>query len=99
MGVKASYGMGLKLGCAAIFGSKGIWSEYLFASKRKKTGFICLFRIKANQRILHAKRIKTEANIPSYGNILLISHQSEYLKQNEANIFNKNRILIEALDL
>ncbi len=65
----------------------------------QKTGFICLFRIQANQRILHAKRIKTEANNPSYANILLISHQSEYLKQNEANIFNKNRILIEALDL
>ena len=30
----------------------------------KKTGFIRLFRIEANQRILHAKRIKTEANIP-----------------------------------
>ncbi len=29
-----------------------------------KTGFISLFRIEANRRILHAKRIKTEANIP-----------------------------------
>jgi hypothetical protein len=29
-----------------------------------KTGFIRLFRIEANQRIFHAKRIKTEANIP-----------------------------------
>ncbi len=28
------------------------------------TGFIRLFRIGANPRILHAKRIKTEANIP-----------------------------------
>jgi hypothetical protein len=29
-----------------------------------KTGFIHLFRIEANRRILHAKRIKTEVNIP-----------------------------------
>ncbi len=29
-----------------------------------KTGFIRLFRIEANRRILHVKRIKTEANIP-----------------------------------
>ncbi len=36
-------------------------SEY----EANKTGFICLFRIEANRRILHAKRIKTEANIPS----------------------------------
>ncbi len=28
-----------------------------------KTGFISLFRIEANRRILHAKRIKMEANI------------------------------------
>jgi hypothetical protein len=33
-------------------------SEFLFASKR-------IFRIEANQRILHAKRTKTEPNIPS----------------------------------
>jgi hypothetical protein len=29
-----------------------------------KTGFIRLFRIEANRRILHAKRIKTEVIIP-----------------------------------
>jgi hypothetical protein len=29
-----------------------------------KTGFIRLFRIGADRRILHAKRKKTEANIP-----------------------------------
>ena len=29
------------------------------------TGFIRLFRIEANRRMLHAKRIKTEPNIPS----------------------------------
>jgi hypothetical protein len=28
-----------------------------------KTGFIRLFRIEANQRILNAKQIETEANI------------------------------------
>jgi hypothetical protein len=28
-----------------------------------KSGLLRLFRIEANQRILHAKRIKTEANI------------------------------------
>ncbi len=29
-----------------------------------KTCFIRLFRIEANQRILHAKRLKKEGNIP-----------------------------------
>ncbi len=33
-----------------------------------KTGFIRLFRIEANQRILHAKRT-AEANIPFFANI------------------------------
>jgi hypothetical protein len=39
-------------------------SEYIFALKRIKQVFIRLFRIEANRRILHAKRIKTEVNIP-----------------------------------
>jgi|688.fasta_scaffold1041876_1 hypothetical protein len=47
-----------------------------------ETGFIRLFRIEANRRILHAKRIQKEANIPF-----------------EANMFKKNRILIEAYTL
>jgi hypothetical protein len=34
-----------------------------------KTGFIRLFRIEANRRILHAKRIKTELNISLQANI------------------------------
>ncbi len=55
-----------------------------------KKGFIRLFHIKANQRILRAKRIKTKANI------LLISYESEYFEANEANIFKKNQILSEA---
>jgi hypothetical protein len=42
-----------------------------------KTGFIRFFCIEADQRILHAKRVKTEANIPCYANILLISLESE----------------------
>jgi hypothetical protein len=33
-------------------------------SEAKKTGFIRLFRIEANQRILHGKIIKMGANIP-----------------------------------
>ncbi len=45
-----------------------------------KLCIIRVFRIKANQRILHAKRIKTEANIPFKANIL---------KRNEVNIFKK----------
>ncbi len=45
-----------------------------------KTGFIPLFRIEAYQRILHAKRIKTEANIPFYANLLFTSLQSEYFE-------------------
>jgi hypothetical protein len=44
----------------------------------KKTCFIRLFRIEANQRILHAKRIKTEPNIPFQANILFILLQNEY---------------------
>jgi hypothetical protein len=45
-----------------------------------KTFFIGLFRIEENQRILHAKRIKTEPNIPFYAKILFISLQSEYFE-------------------
>jgi hypothetical protein len=42
-------------------------SEYeanIFRFEANKTGFICSFRIEANQRILYAKRLKTEAKIP-----------------------------------
>ncbi len=45
-----------------------------------KTGFIRLLCIEADPRILHAKRVKTEANIPCYANILLISLESEYFE-------------------
>jgi hypothetical protein len=45
-----------------------------------KTGFISLFRIEAYQRILHAKQIKMEANVPLFVSILLILHQSEYFE-------------------
>jgi hypothetical protein len=48
----------LPLECAAIFGSANI-SEY----EANKTGFIRLFSIEANWRILHEKLIKMEANI------------------------------------
>ncbi len=39
-----------------------------FRYEANKTGFISLFRIEANRRILHAKRI-AEANIPFLANI------------------------------
>jgi hypothetical protein len=48
--------------------------------EENKTGFIRLFRIEASLRILHAKQIKTEANIPCSANILLISLQREYFE-------------------
>jgi hypothetical protein len=51
-------------------------SEY----EANKTDYICLFCIQANKRNLHAKRIKTEANIPLQANILLTLHQSKYLE-------------------
>jgi len=45
---------------ASISNMKQIFIRFLAI----KTGFICFFRIKANQQILLAKRIKTEVNFP-----------------------------------
>jgi hypothetical protein len=56
-----------------------------------KTGFLRLFRVEANHRILHAKQIKMEANIPSYANILLFSLQGEYFEARLSEYFKKNR--------
>jgi hypothetical protein len=53
-----------KVGCAAIFGSKRMYAKIkriFIRFEANKTGCIRLFRIEANQRILHEKRIKTEA--------------------------------------
>jgi hypothetical protein len=36
----------------------------IYSLQVNKKGFIRLIHIEANQRILHAKRIKTKANIP-----------------------------------
>jgi hypothetical protein len=63
--------------------------------KANKKGFICLFRIEVNQRILQAKHIKAEANFPFYL-FYLFRFKANILKRNEVNIFKKNRILFEA---
>ncbi len=64
-----------------------------------KIYFIRLFCIKA-KRNLHAKRIKTEANILFLANILFISLQSKYFEAKMKRKFSKKkRILVEALDL
>jgi hypothetical protein len=52
-------------GCAAIFGStqiKANMKRIFIHFEVNETGFIRLFCVKANRRILHAKRIETEAN-------------------------------------
>jgi hypothetical protein len=50
---------------ASISNMKQIFIRFLAI----KTGFICFFRIKANQQNLLAKRIKTEVNFPVQANI------------------------------
>jgi hypothetical protein len=50
----------LQVGCAVIFDLKRIFIRF----EANTTDFIRLFCIKANQRILNLKQIKTEANIP-----------------------------------
>ncbi len=42
----------------------GEYDGNIYSLRSEKTGFIRLFRIEVNPRILYAKRIKTEANIP-----------------------------------
>jgi hypothetical protein len=59
-----------------------------------KTGFIRLFCIEANQRILYAKQIKKEANIPFFVNIFFFRFKANILTRNEAKNLIKSRILI-----
>jgi hypothetical protein len=54
-----------------------------------KIYFIRSFCIEANKRILHAKRIKTEASVLFLANILFISLQSKYFKAKMKQKFSK----------
>ncbi len=64
--------------------------------KANKTG-LSLVSHRSESANLHVKRIKKEANIPFSANIFyFFRFEANILEQNEANIFNKNRLLIES---
>ncbi len=70
-------------------------SEYEanFYSLRRETCFTCLFCIEANKRILRAKRIQTEPNIPLSAIILFFASKRIFWNKMK-QIFSKKRILL-----
>jgi hypothetical protein len=63
-----------------------------------KTGFICFFRSKANQQIFTCETNKNGSEFSCLSKYL-IYFASKKIYVNEANIFKKNQIFIEAKDL
>ncbi len=75
--------------CAGIFGSKRILANMkriFIRFEANKICFIRFFLIEVNQRILHAKRIKTKPNIYSNRIFCLFPFKVNILSPNEANI-------------